>query len=134
MSNRIFRILVLACSLIFALPQGWCCLFAIQTTDKVGTCSKAGSSGCCCHCTTPRPSKSEKSPAKPVPIQNCPCAERNAVLTTSSAELGDVDLGQVAILTDINLPHHKVGVVERVPCSVHAPPRSLHVLHCIWLC
>src|ERR1035441_7061012 len=125
MKSRILRTLVLACSLTLALPQGWCCLFAIQTTELAGTCSKAGSSGCCCPCTTARPSQSEKSPAKPVPIRNCPCADRNATLTASSVENVDADASFVAILPDIDLPYLLVGAVEHVSCSVYAPPRSL---------
>ena len=139
MRSRILRTLMLACSLTLALPQGWCCLFAIQSTEKVATetgpiCSKAGTSGCCCPCSTPQPRKSDKSPAKPVPVQNCPCTERIATVTTSPVEKADVDLGFVAILPDLALPYHEVGVVESVGRSVYAPPRSLHIMHCLWLC
>lgn len=139
MKSRILRTLVFVCSLTLALPQGWCCLFASQTTGKVPagngpTCSKAGTSGCCCPCSTPLPGKSDKAPAKPVPVQDCPCTGRNVTLPTSSVEKFTVDLGFVAILPDFDLSHHEVGVGERIPCSVHAPPRSLHVLHCVWLC
>lgn len=134
MNSRFLRTLVLAFSLTLALPQGWCCMFAVQTTEKAGSCPMAGSPGCCCPCANPQPGKSKDSPAKPVPVQNCPCTERNATITASSAEQVDIDLGFVAVLAVIDFARYEVGAVEEVACRVYAPPRSLHVLHCLWLC
>jgi len=132
MRNRILQTLMVACSLTLALPQGWCCLIAVQIKEKVATgeeptCSMFGTPGCCC---PTRPSKPNKSPA---PVERCPCTDRNATVTTNSVEKADVDLGVVAILPEIDLQFHEVRAVAHVGCSAHAPPRSLHVLHCRWL-
>jgi hypothetical protein len=144
--NRILRSLVLACSLTFVLPQGWCCLLALPTTENVAaakspTFSKAGSSGCCCPCTAPRPSepkrpptKSENIPTKRVPIPNCPCTDRKATPPTTLVEkIGDT-FTFIDILPGLDLRPHLAGVVEHAISVSHSPPRHLHILHCLWLC
>jgi hypothetical protein len=139
MRNRIVRSLVLVCSLIFALPQGWCCLFASPVTEimaaaKGPNCSKAGLSGCCCPCTDPGPTKSGNIPAKRVPLPNCPCTDRKATLPTTTTGEHGVDLALVATLPDLDLRPHLPGAVGHVFCVGHSPPHALHVLHCLWLC
>lgn len=139
MRSRILRTLVLACSLTFALPQGWCCMLTIQPTENVATengptCYLAGTAGCCCNSSIPLPGHPNKLPQKPVPLHNCPCSERIATLPTHSVEKVDVDLGFVAMLPDFDQIHFEVDAVEYAACSVQAISVRLHVLHCVWLC
>jgi hypothetical protein len=148
MNNRILRFLVLACSVTLALPHGWCCIFAAQKFEKQTARSEAvhgstggeGSGSCCCPGTTPQTSQpsssSDSSPSAPSPIPfHCPCTERNATSLKNAVEKFGADFAFVAILpiNDILL-NETVKVVEVVACFDFSPPRSLHVLHCRWLC
>lgn len=137
MNSYLIRSLVFACSLTLALPQGWCCLFAMQSTAKASG-SATPSPFDCCPCSAPQPdnSKPDGTPSEksPVPVKNCPCNERNTTLTSSGIEKSDFDLGFVEILAVADFANQEVGVLERVARSVYLPPQSLHVLHCLWLC
>lgn len=137
MINTFLRSLVFACSLTLALPQGWCCLLAMQNTAKVAG-SVTPSSSDCCPCSAPQPdnSKPDGSPSEksPAPFKNCPCTERNTTLISGGIEKIEFDLGFVAILPVADLVNQEVGALESVARSVYLPPQSLHVLHCLWLC
>lgn len=137
MRNTFLRTLVFACSLTLALPQGWCCLLAMQNAAK-GSGSVTPSSSDCCPCSAPQPenSKPDGTPSEksPVPIKNCPCTERNTTLITGGIEKIEFDLGFVAILPVADFVNQEVGARENVARSVYLPPQSLHVLHCLWLC
>ena len=137
MNSYLIRSLVFACSLTLALPQGWCCLFAMQSTAKASG-SATPSPFDCCPCSAPQAANSRPdgtpSEKSPVPIKNCPCTERNTTLTTSGIEKIDFDLGLVGTLPVSDFVNQDVGILESVARSVYLPPQSLHVLHCLWLC
>ena len=117
MNDCVIRSLVFACSLTLALPQGWCCLFAMQNTAK-GSGGITPSSSDCCPCSAPQPenSKPDGTPSEksPVPVKNCPCTERSTTLSTSGIEKIDFDLSFVATLPVADFVNQEVGVFESV--------------------
>src|SRR6516165_10498741 len=102
MRRRVVRSLVLACSLLLALPQGWCCLFAVRkanASSTTGTPNKAtppakrgGGCPCCSSSSDPKPDPTDK----PSPLQSgtCPCSDRQTILPTVSC-IEQVDAGFV---------------------------------------
>lgn len=141
MSSRVLRVLVLACSLTLALPQGWCCLFAVQPArqaKQAGPCPRHGTPRCCCPCSAPLPSKSNPDPSPseptPAPIRHCPCTDRNTTPPKSAVEKIDADLGLVSFLPADGPQDQQAGVVEFADQPGCPPPHALHVLHCQWLC
>lgn len=137
MLPRCVRSLMLVCSLTLALPPGWCCLLASQTTGT--TAPRPGT--CCCTCPAsgakeqpPPRSEPVKSPTAPLP-KHCPCTDRQTVLTAGvSAEQADGGVIPFAILPVLDIRPDLAGVVGRVDSDAHPPPLRLHVLHCQWLC
>src|SRR5262249_13655812 len=134
MSDRVMRSLVLAYSLTLALPQGWCCLFAVQP-EKQAAPPERGTTRHCCRCTAPQPAEAKPvapSPSEPpaAPVQPCPCTDRNTTLPTSAVEKMDADLSLVAVLPVVALRVRPFGLVEDVLHPTGPPPRPLHVLHC----
>src|SRR4051812_6465407 len=108
MGRRAVRSLVLPCSLLWALPQGWCCMFATQTPHATATPdhtttapAHAGGCPCCPHRTDRDPAPTDK-PSAP-PIGYCCCSDRNATLP-STPSVERVDTGFAVILPVDALP------------------------------
>jgi hypothetical protein len=124
---------VLACSLVLALPHGWCCLFAAQLRTLTTPVAKEaqGCAGCCKHGAHPKPAgEPSKRPATP-----CPCDGRQTILPGSPA-VEDGGLGLVCLATLLppaaSLPC--VGTVEEAVWIVRPPAEPVHVCKCVWLC
>jgi len=141
MGNRVNRVLVLACSLLLALPPGWCCMFACQPT-KAPTKTFPGDTATspvnteeCCRCCRPNRDSNPIPTDKPsAPSKNlCPCSDRHAILPYSSF-VEQVHIGFVAILSPLAcLP--PATLIEGLVRSTHYPPtHQRHVLKCVWLC
>lgn len=151
MSNRAVRSLALACSLLLALPQGWCCTFAFACHEaKATTCSKtvAGRQdapvdpgGRCPSC--PHKAASSTTPTgKPTPAEKptapahavCSCSDRHATVpSTSSVEQASGEL--VFTLPPLNVAAHGVGhPVAVVGTDLPQPTRTIHIWNCVWLC
>jgi hypothetical protein len=130
MGNRAVRSLVFACSLLLALPQGWCCLFACPqakatvatTADTQDTPEDAGDSCPCCPHKPPAPTKS-----------TCCCSDRHATVpTTASVEPPDDGF---VLLPPPNVAAQTVAYSTAVVGTDLPPPTgTLHILHCVWLC
>jgi hypothetical protein len=149
MSSRAVRSLALACSLLLALPQGWCCRFAVacheakattSTNTAADTLDGPGETGDCCHrcphkaaSTTPtgKPSPAEKPSA---PTQSvCACSDRQAAVPSTSVK--QVNDGFVLLLPPLTADAHGVGhPVAVVGTDLPPPTRTLHILNCVWLC
>src|SRR5262249_20772539 len=125
---------VLACSFLLALPQGWCCLFAIELAQITAETTPAKPVNCCkCqqHSQTPSPNdKPSERPQSP-----CPCSDRQTVLTHSpSVEKGSLDLALVAILPVPESLPGCIGIDPEAVCVVHPPTSPLHIFKCVWTC
>lgn len=136
MFSRCVRSLMLVCGLTLALPPGWCCLLASQTTAT--TAPRPGT--CCCTCPAsgakeqPPGSEPPKSPTAPLP-KHCPCTDRQTVLTAGvTPEQADGGVIPLAIFPVLDIRPALAGIVGRVDSDAHPPPLRLHVLHCQWLC
>jgi len=135
MRSRTLRFLAVACGLTLALPPGWCCLFALPSAGKAETCCRGNAGACCCPCAAPRPDTSKPGrPQRPAPLRHCPCTDRNTTLLNKVAEKVAVDGGRAAVPAICDLPREAVGAVEDVGPPTSAPPQSVRVLHCLWLC
>src|SRR5256885_984768 len=123
MGSRVVRSLVLASSLLLALPQGWCCILANQMArvarPRIGTPpipEKAGCCECCTPDTQPKSAATEKPSVPPTekpsapPAKRC-CLDRHALLSpTSSVERPGADLALV-LLPPSDPSHSLVGAV-----------------------
>lgn len=128
------RFLVLACSVLLALPPGWCCYFPIcrpsaenasAGTDQVRTCCK--------HHAHPSPSNQEPEPKQPF---NCPCDERlSTPVEHSQAWALDLSLptfvAPVATIPEL-ITNRYAGFLGETSSLAAEPP--LHLLNCLWLC
>lgn len=143
------RSLVLACSLLLALPQGWCCMFACCPQVKATTSTATAETkdipgdvgGCCGNCPhqsnpshgstdKPTPAKKPSAPTNSV----CSCADRHATLPAASP-VEQVDTGLVLFLPPLAIVAPGVGHRAGFMGTDTPPPtRPLHVLNCVWLC
>jgi len=132
--SRTARCLVLACSLIVALPHGWCCAVAGQFT-KIAAGQSAVKPAVCCECQRcAKPSTHGDKPADSPP-DRCPCSDRNTVLTDSAAQAqSDVELAPVAILAAPAAPLTLLRIDAEAVCVVHPPTDHLHIFKCAWRC
>jgi hypothetical protein len=143
------RSLALACGLLLALPQGWCCMFAFAchegkattlTETAAGTQDSPGRTGECCPCCPhksapgaptgePTPTEKPSAPAKSI----CSCSDRPATLpSTSSVE--QVNDGLVLFLPPLPAIQGVGHSVAVVGTELPPPTPTLHVLNCVWLC
>ncbi len=140
MQSPSVRSLVLLCSLLFVLPQGWCCHFVPPA--KAG--AKSACTGCCA---LPAPHAQPHLQARAVmqtagngkpgtefPTHRCGCSQRNAL----RAEVA-VDPGAEFVTPLLPLPGTAWLIVRReasgqVAQFVASPVRPIHVLKCVWLC
>ena len=145
MGSRVVRSLVLACSLVLALPQGWCCLFACHTakaseTAAANSDSDLGDLGCphCANQTAPTSGPTDQ----PTPTENpaapchsvCPCADRQSTVPTS-VSIVQLDTGAALFLLPYDTTTSNVGLVAEVDgFNVLPPKHPLHVLKRFWLC
>jgi hypothetical protein len=134
MISRPIHILIVACSLLLALPPGWCCLlegpiFGQGGKKKLNTCG-----ACCCD----HPAKHSDATPGPVPASprpaRCPCDDRNS--TSPDPVSAKVDCG-------IALPALRTPLSPLSPCLIEnvllgtdrvCLDGSLHLLNCTWLC
>jgi hypothetical protein len=136
MGTGVARALVLACSLVVALPQGWCCVFAdcfaAQTTQTTVPPVSA-----CCHCCEQKPPPSPspvEQPSAPCPSR-CLCTDRHAVLgQKQSVDQPELEIGFVAILHPLVIDQRLGSEVNGFVSVVHPPTNRLHVSKCLWLC
>jgi hypothetical protein len=126
--------LVLACSLLLALPPGWCCYFPGGRTYSENACAgTVNVRSCCKNQAHPAPSNQEPEPKQPF---NCPCDERlSTPLEHSQACALDIALptlvAPVAAIPAL-LGNRCVGFVGATSSRAGEPP--LHLLNCLWLC
>jgi hypothetical protein len=129
MKNRLVRLLVLACSMVLALPPSWCCLLA----DKVN--SVGADAAKICPCCAHRAKSTKKIPLPP-PTRRCPCSDRNAIRleisgpkTILQTDLCSPGEGTVIDLTRTRLALGQIGFHQIFPAT-----SPIHVLNCQWLC
>lgn len=138
MTSRILRTVVLANSLLLALPTGWWCAFIVASSapsqSKPNSVEAVAETGCCCK-KQADPRDDGCSPCDHQKQSECPiccCAEPEPAKLVP-AENFQVDLTDVGHLI---LPHYvpaPAGIAEFAFFS--APPsRAIHLLHCLWLC
>ena len=132
--SRAARFLVLACSLILALPQSWCCVFASQL-DRITAGTAPTQRQVCCECQTGTvPAAPERKPSN-LPPDRCPCSDRQTVLPHSPAVAkGSVDVAIVAILPVPDASPTFIGMDAEAVCVIHPPTCHRHVLKCVWRC
>ena len=135
MRGRVLRSLAFACSLLLALPPGWCCLWLPGPARAAAAPTEAPAEPCCPCCNHPVPPTESEAPA-PAPPQRCPCADRETTTPEAvkpPALLAGDHLGTPIPCADDLAPSAAPGGL--VPASSLAPSSApLNVLHCGWLC
>lgn len=134
MTALLTRSLVLASSLVLALPQGWCCyvsLMACCVAPSVEKVASAPAKSCCCHAEDSEPA-TPAVPGPAQPLKSCCCEHVPVVppvkmfadLDLTVSDLPVPEPSQLAALTTA------LAAVERIVL----PSRPVHVLQCLWLC
>lgn len=140
MRKGIARSLIFTCSLLLALPQGWCCLFALQT-EKTATAKEdtatthAKSTKACCPCCAqnPDPERGPKDKPSGPSKRVCCCPDRDATLSSSSS-IEKADSGFLVLLPPLDPVAPTLTLVEEVVSNLLLPTLALHVVNCVWLC
>jgi hypothetical protein len=133
------RCLALVCSVLLALPSGWCCVIGAPCCDKPRPAEKSVAQAppvrhkCCCHQSTEqKPNDPTPAPKPSPPIKACSC-ERAPAVTTEVARLA-ADLVAAPLATPADF-FCCSGIDPSELCRIFDPsPPPLHVTHCVWLC
>jgi hypothetical protein len=134
MRYRLPRSLVLVSGLLFALPEGWCCLLAAELNRRADEATPAKRPECC---TCPGScEESQPAPARrPVIPPTCPCSQRQTILpVVASAKHMNAAAVFVAVPSPVIGAPDGVRNLEQAVCVVHPPTCALHIFECIWRC
>src|SRR5262245_24846195 len=118
-------LLILATSLVLAMPAGWCCLLQHGKAAFVPTPARHD---CCCEGPT-SPDEEGGEPA-PEPFSFC-CCDNNLPLPAKAVSVdapAGVSLLPAADLASAAQTHAAILLLPNP-----TPPRPLHVLQCLWL-
>lgn len=141
----VVRAAVMVCSLLLALPQGWCCILATFVPKATPTSTVYVSNGTsdtadgCCPCRLPKPQPTggpTEKPNSPAAPKNtvCPCIDRHATVPeTTAVEQADAGFVLYFRLHPVLAP----GVAQRAAVAeTGLPPPSprTHVWNCVWRC
>jgi hypothetical protein len=134
MRSLFLRYLVLGCSLLLALPPGWCCIFQVQARSKEVKAEVPRPIGSCCgHCRgVVKPQVPTRTPVPALPGK-CPCDDRHS--TTPDAHKivgGDLLIATTDLVHDLVLSAAEAEGLAGLP--VPSSDHSLRILHCVWLC
>jgi hypothetical protein len=131
MSNRVLRSLVLACSLLLAAPQGWCCLFAVAPARAETPTAPGNPDGNCPCCPTNNQGQNPTNTPDTPTTSACPCDQRQTTLPApTSLEQGQT----VSFLRPPDAAPPSITRLERACFTIPPPSPRLHVLECVWLC
>ena len=141
MRSRVVRSLVVACSLLLALPKGWCCMIAAQPQPPTAASTPtapADAELCCPCCRHQTPTSSpDRQPTQKSPTDShgvCCCADRHATIPLSFS-VEQSDTGFFTLLPVLGGVPACDALTDGMVVSDLPPPTSqLHVLHCVWLC
>ena len=131
MAKRHISTLVLASSLLLALPPSWCCIL-VSTAAPAAKAAPVAKQSCCMH----RCQKQQTPAEKPsVPSNRCPyCDQLSVLVPSSSGPQIDVGFNFVAVLAPL-APIVTAGAEFRqFALSLHPPACQIHVCNCVWLC
>jgi hypothetical protein len=126
----------LLCTLLVALPPGWCCVLVPaaccgnqQPVEQRGAPVKHKS--CCC-AAKPTQNGSQPKPKGGAPVKSCSC-EKPPNVPSDTARFGP-DLLALGFVRTTQLAHF--SVTEPIQSGRTSPALSppLHVSHCVWLC
>lgn len=127
----VLRSLVVCCTLVVALPPGWCCAVeSLLNPSLYRESANRQTCSCCPKCRSNMP-----TPAKPMPAppQRCPCLDRD--LTTPDTPVKP-DLGAAnSMMVVLPVPDFALSQLLIAPdCPDSRVSVSPHILNCRWLC
>ena len=141
MNSCILKALMLIVGVSLTFPQGWCCTFVVRvdpcadrpaTNAKTGDCNPRRVSPCCAAAN--REAQSSDGPDhSPLPVQDCPCADRIATVAQSSVGVVPVDCGFVLLNRRIDPPRVERGESRDSFSVPSVLTRQLNILYCRWL-
>jgi hypothetical protein len=130
------RVLAVFCSLILALPQGWCCVASTCMNSPVQTpTSKQQAPRCpCC----PEPvEQPDQAPAKQPISPHCPsCTSVDRLVVPPQLDAVEViETGCLLFVPPLPLVAPDLGHAIVIAESVDPPTHpSRQVLNCVWRC
>jgi hypothetical protein len=132
--GRAARLLVLASSLLFVLPHGWCCLLACQLA-KIAACSTPARARTCCERRNHDAPPGHGERPSPLPPSRCPCYDRHTILPDApTADHGNCDLAIVATAPPADDLTAFIRIDVAAVCVVHPPTIPPHIAKCVWRC
>src|SRR5262249_2346050 len=129
--TNLARSLALSCSLIVALPPGWCCVTPPGSTSKASTGS-APSHHCCVREKCGDSPSQSPTPA-PQPCERCPCMDRD-LSTPEQSRTSDMALTPAPFVALPELPNLLIASRDFGQPTTQIATNPLHVLNCTWLC
>jgi hypothetical protein len=130
------RVLTLLCSLLVALPSGWCCVFVPaaccgkQQSAERGT--PAPHKNCCCRSKPAQQNDNEPKSNGSAPAKPCSCEKAPSVPSDMARFVPDLLVQCFERATEFA----HFSITEQIqsgrPAGALSPP--LHVSHCVWLC
>ena len=137
------RLLSSLCSLLLALPQGWCCWPVCCSEGPAGKLEiQAPTPKACCCCAAARASDSGnceicpdgEAPRPPFKPSSCPCCVVNALKFVPTGVGPDLQLALLAAPVLVDVPLVQMAGGTFTLASAHAADPPLFLLHCIWRC
>jgi hypothetical protein len=138
MSSLFRQVLAFTCSVLVALPPGWCCFIETSPCCQTQTPPKKEQPAdpppcCCCHHQAGAEEHVSDVPAQPSAPQKLCCCE-----PTPSAlpriEKFSADLTAVLLPLPVEAPTVFSVSVPTGPGSLLSSSPPLHVLQCVWRC
>jgi hypothetical protein len=126
------RSLALFCSLVLALPAGWCCMIGPLPVG-CGRPVVAKTRPCCGCSKCNRQSSDRSSQPMPATPKHCPCLDRD-LSTPESYRPIDANFALPAIVViavPVDMARERTQPVGRVAIESNT---SRHILNCLWLC
>jgi hypothetical protein len=137
------RSLALLCSVLLALPPGWCCMVGSAPccnqcqpvkNEKVPSTHPSSHKSCCCSSETTEQNSNcpAPSPKPSTPVKPCCCEKAPSSLPEGARLLPDLFVVPLAVLVELPFSNG-IDRAAAGPALVDTSP-ALHVLHCVWLC
>jgi hypothetical protein len=133
MGSIILKSLVLASSLILALPPGWCEFVSLPTISSSDEAPKKHHGGCCDLCDCPDREKPAPEPPQPASPSRCCCYELDWLKPPLpvSAEADHAPVAFISLADALGVAP-RMSVDPDLAIRVLSPPHC--ILHCVWVC
>lgn len=132
MSCIVAKILVIASSVLLALPPGWCTFISLPIVRAKSEASTKAHGGCCDLCRCPDQAKPPQ-PQEPTPPSRCCCYELDWLKPVPPQRV-EVDTTSAIFIVPSNCSPGQRIASQDLDLSIPVPSPPLQILHCVWTC